>query len=206
MESPLRNLAVMLGVWLAAVAIAGAQKAPFSPDQPWQGSLQTPPRSIPGITPDPAKIYTLPELIDLAEHSNPETRVAWENAKVRAAELGISKATLYPTVAAAAVAQSVRTNLLFGTDYYRQTLFSFAPALELDYTIFDFGRRLDEIAISKNNLLAANFLFNDTHRKVIFDVMAAYYRVLNAKGQEDAAEAKLKNAQTVQQDSEARLD
>src|ERR1700761_2179985 len=205
MQSPLRNLAVMLGVWLAAAAVAGAQNAPLTPDQPWQGSLQTPPRSIPGITPDPAKIYTLPELIDLAEHNNPETRVAWENAKVRAAELGISKATLYPTVAAAAVAQSVRTNLLFGTDYFRQTLFSFAPSLELDYTIFDFGRRLDEIAVSRNNLLAANFQFNDTHRKVIYDVMAAYYRVLNAKGQEDAAQANLKNAQTVQQDSEARL-
>jgi outer membrane protein len=195
----------MLGVWLAAAAIAGAQKAPFSPDQPWQGSLQTPPRSIPGITPDPAKIYTLPELIDLAEHNNPETRVAWENAKVRAAELGISKATLYPTIAATAVAEAVRNNLLFAPNYYRQTSYTFSPALELDYTIFDFGRRLDDIAISKNNLLAANFLFNDTHRKVIFDVMAAYYRVLNAKGQEDAAEANLKNAQTVQQDSEARL-
>jgi len=36
--------------------------------------------------------------------------------------------------------------------------------------------------------------------------MAAYYRVLNAKGQEDAAEANLKNAQTVQQAAEARLD
>jgi outer membrane protein TolC len=60
--------------------------------------------------------------------------------------------------------------------------------------------------VSKNNLLAANLLFNDTHRKVIYQVMAAYYRVLNAKGQEDAAEANLKNAQTVQQAAEARLD
>jgi outer membrane protein len=75
----------------------------------------------------------------------------------------------------------------------------------VDYTIFDFGRRTQEIAISRNNLLAANFLFNDTHRKIIFQVMAAYYRVLNAKGQEDAAEANLKNAQTVQQAAEARL-
>ena len=132
--------------------------------------------------------------------------MAWENAKARAADLGISKSTLYPTVAAAAVAQSVRTNLLFAPNYIRQTLESFAPALELDYTIFDFGRRLDEIAISRNKLLAANFLFNDTHRKVIYQVMAAYYRVLNTKGQEDAAEANLKNAQTVQQDAEARLE
>ena len=75
----------------------------------------------------------------------------------------------------------------------------------MDYVIFDFGRRLQEVAISRSNLLAANFLFNDTHRKVIFQVMEAYYRVLNSKGQEDAQEANLTNAQTVQADAEARL-
>ena len=85
-------------------------------------------------------------------------------------------------------------------------MYTFAPSLEVDYTIFDFGRRLDEIAASRNNLLAANFQFNDTHRKIIFSVMSAYYRVLNTKGQEEAQEANLKNAQTDQQAAEARLE
>ncbi len=207
MKVSLTNSVTVLGVLLTA-AIASAQRAPVSPSQPWQGTLAAtpPPRSVPAFAPDPSKTYTLPELVNLAEQNNPDTRVAWENAKARAAELGISKATLYPTVAAAALAQTVRTNLLFFPNYIRQTLDSYSPALELDYTIFDFGRRLDEIAVSRNNLLAANLLFNDTHRKVIYQVMAAYYRVLNAKGQEDAAEANLKNAQTVQQAAEARLE
>jgi outer membrane protein len=188
--------------------IACAQRAPLSPQQPWRGTMpSTPPaRSVPAFTPDRNKTYALPELIDLAEQNNPDTRVAWQNAKARAAELGISKATLYPTVAAIAVAQSTRYNIFFAPDFVRQTEQTFAPTLEVDYTIFDFGRRFDEIAISKNNLLAANLLFNDTHRKVIYQVMAAYYRVLNTKGQEDAAEANLKNAQTVQQAAEARLE
>ena len=55
-------------------------------------------------------------------------------------------------------------------------------------------------------MLAANFLFNDTHRRVIFQVMQSYYRVLNARGLQDAAEANLKNAETVQQAAEARLE
>jgi outer membrane protein len=197
----------MLGVLLAG-GVASAQRAPASPSQPWQPTIQAtaPARSAPVAAPDPGKTYALAELVNLAEQNNPETRVAWENAKTKAADLGVSKSTLYPTVAAAVVAESVRTNILFGTSFVRQTLWSYAPALELDYTVFDFGRRLDEIAVSRNNLLAANFLFNDTHRKVIYQVMAAYYRVLNAKGQEDAAEANLKNAQTVRQAAEARLD
>ena len=201
------NPVTILLAMLFAGAASIAQRAPASPSQPWQGNpIATPPRSIPAFAPDPNKTYNLPELINIAEQNNPDTRVAWETAKARAADLGISKATLYPTVAAAAVAETVRTKLLFAPIYIRQTLGSFSPALELDYTVFDFGRRLDEIAISRSNLLAANLLFNDTHRKIIYQVMAAYYRVLNAKGQEDAAEANLKNAQTVQQDAEARLD
>jgi outer membrane protein len=201
------NSVTMLALLLAGAA-SSAQSAPASPSQPWQGNLPVtaPPRSAPAFAPDPNKAYTLPELVNLAEQNNPETRVAWETAKARAADLGISKATLYPTMAAAAVAETVRNKLLFYPSYIRDTLDSFSPALEVDYTIFDFGRRLDEIAISKSNLLAANLLFNDTHRKVIYQVMAAYYRVLNAKGQEDAAEANLKNAQTVQQAAEARLE
>jgi outer membrane protein len=207
MNRSLRKSATLLMALLGGIACA--QRAPISPQQPWQGTtnLQAPlPRSGPAFAPDPTKIYTLPELVNLAEQNNPETRVAWENAKARAADLGVSKATLYPTVAALVVAQSARDNLFFAPNYYRQTVETFSPALEVDYIIFDFGRRSQEIAISRNNLLSANFLFNDTHRKVIFQVMAAYYHVLDTKGQEDAAEANLKNAQTVQQAAEARLE
>jgi outer membrane protein TolC len=144
--------------------------------------------------------------VNVAEQNNPETRVAWENAKVRAADLGVSKASLYPTLAALALAQSDRTNIFFSPDFIRQTSGTFSPVLVLDYIIFDFGRRLQEVTISRSNLLAADFLFNDTHRKVIFQVMEAYYRVLNSKGQEDAQVANLKNAQTVEAAAEARLD
>src|ERR1700685_3656369 len=208
MKRSLLKLATMLMALLGG-AIACAQRAPLSPQQPWQGTTSLPspaPRSAPAFAPDPSKIYTLPELINIAEQNNPDTRVAWENAKARAADLGISKATLYPTMAALVVAQSARDNLFFAPTYYRQTIETFSPGLEVDYTIFDFGRRSQEIAISRNNLLSANFAFNDTHRKVIFQVMAAYYHVLDTKGQEDAAEANLKNAQTVQQAAEARLE
>src|SRR5271154_3019039 len=208
MNRSLRKSATMLMALLGG-AIACAQRAPLSSQQPWQGTTNLaspPPRSAPAFVPDPSKIYTLPELVNLAEQNNPDTRVAWENAKARAADLGISKASLYPTVAALAVGQDVRDNLFFAPNYYRQTVGTFSPAFEVDYIIFDFGRRVDEIAVSRANLLAANFVFNDTHRKVIFQVMAAYYHVLDTKGQEDVAEANLKNAQTDQQAAEARLE
>jgi outer membrane protein len=200
--------AITLFILLPWPLVAFGQQAPPAPQRPWQGTANSQP-VVPSLhsafAPDPSKIYTLPELVDIAERNNPDTRVAWENAKARAADLGISKASLYPTVAALALAQSQRIDLLFAPNYYRQTTGTFSPVLVVDYVIFDFGRRSDEVAISRSNLLAANFLFNDTHRKIIFQVMEAYYRLLNSKGQEDAQEANLKNAQTVQDAAEARL-
>jgi outer membrane protein TolC len=53
--------------------------------------------------------------------------------------------------------------------------------------------------------VASNFAFNDVHRQLIYDVSLAYYQLLNAQGQEEAAGASLVNAQTVQQAAEERL-
>jgi outer membrane protein len=195
---------------LVAGGIAHAQKAPSVPDKPWDDSsirpkFKAPPRIATGAQLDPAKIYTLAELVNFAEQNNPDTRVAWENAKARAADLGVSESTLYPTLAAAALAETNRFDILFNTEFFRQTLDTGSGALALDYIIFDWGRRSQQVSISRSNLLAANFQFNDTHRRIIFQVMQTYYRLLDTKGLQDAAEANLKNAQTVQQAAEARL-
>ncbi|MBV9499183.1 MAG: TolC family protein [Acidobacteriaceae bacterium] len=192
-------------------ATASAQQPPPTPERPWnstsaQSQLKPRSRPAPAFVPDRSKVYALPELIDIAERNNPATRVAWESARARAAELGIEKATLYPTLLAAVLAESTRDNVFFGTSYFRQTIETLSPIFHLEYVIFDFGLRRQEIAVRQNELLAADFQFNDIHRNIIFQVMQAYYRLLDTKGEEDAARATLKNAQTVQQATEARLE
>ena len=154
---------------------------------------------------DAAKVYTLADLIDIAQSQNPETRVAWEEAKARAGALGVARGTLFPTVAAVALGQTVRTATLIGEYFHRQTLGIFEPVLHVEYLVFDIGGRSGTIDIAKANLLAANLAFNNTHRKVIFAVASAYYRLLNARGQREAAEVSLKNAQTVEDDAQNRL-
>ena len=206
-----RAPSVIMLVMLVAGGTTFAQKAPPTAERPWdvptgRQQLKLPPPLAPAFSPDVSKIYTLSDLVNLAERNNPETRVAWENAKARAADLGIAEAALYPTLAATVLAQSSRNNIFFAPNYYRQTTETFSPAFALDYIIFDFGRRSQEISIGRSNLLAANFRFNDTHRRIIFEVMRAYYRLLDTRGQEDAEEANLKNADTVQQAAEARLE
>jgi outer membrane protein TolC len=120
--------------------------------------------------------------------------------------LGIARSELYPTLAAAALSQTNRSEDYVTTRFFRQTIQDFQVALELNYTVFDFGARAGRINAAQAEVLAANFAFNNAHRAVIFQVEEAYYRLLNSIGQEDAARASLANAQNVQEAAEQRLE
>jgi len=188
-----------------------AQRPPSTSDRPWHSPEERrvanegrPFHQAP-FRIESDRVYSLPELIDLAESHNPETRVGWENARAQAAALGLARSELYPTLSAVALAGVDRTETPLGSQFYRQTLPAFQASLDLHYTIFDFGARRGRIAAESARLLAANFLFNDVHRRVIYQVQQAYYRLLNASGQEIAARASLANAQAVQQAAEERL-
>jgi len=150
--------------------------------------------------------YTLAELIDLAESHNPETRAAWENAKARAETFGIARSALYPTISALVLARTSRQNTLYGAGFYQDTVNLLQPAINLNYLIFDFGGRSGAIAAAKADLFAADFFFNDIHRQIIYATSASYYRLLNAMGQQAAAEATLLNARTIEKNTQARLD
>jgi outer membrane protein len=160
----------MTVVLLTAIAPIFAQSPPPSPDRPWHSfeerQIITEGRSVhlPALRIESDRVYSLAELIDLAEAHNPETRVAWEGARAQTAALGIARSA-----------------------------------------IFDFGARRGRINAESARLLGSNFGFNDVHRQLIFEVSQAYYRLLNAASQEEAAGASLVNAQAVQQTAEERL-
>jgi outer membrane protein len=188
-----------------------AQTAPASANHPWHGpeekdiGMAEKQFSLIEFGLDPAKPYSLADLIDLAETHNPDTRLAWERARSQAAGLGIARNELYPTLAAAALSQTRRDEAFFGSRFNAQALQDFEVVLDLSYTVFDFGARRGRINAAKAQLLAANCAFNDTHRNVIYQVEQSYYRLLSSMGQEEAARASLSNAETVQEAAEDRL-
>jgi outer membrane protein len=188
-----------------------AQTAPASANHPWHRpeekniGMAEKQFSLIEFGLDPAKPYSLADLIDLAETHNPDTRLAWERARSQAAGLGIARSELYPTRAAAALSQTRRDEAFFGSRFNAQALQDFEVVLDLSYTVFDFGARRGRINAAKAQLLAANCAFNDTQRNVIYQVEQSYYRLLSSMGQEEAARASLSNAETVQEAAEDRL-
>ena len=206
-----RSSRAIVFVVLLCMGRATPQNAPLSADRAWSAPMnlkieeaaKRTPDSISAI--DSSRTYSLPELIDLAESHNPVTRVAWQHARAQAMALGIARGELYPTLAAAALSETSRSEVFFGGQFYKQVAQGFEVALDLNYTVFDFGTRSGRINAASAELLAANFAFNDTHRNLIFQVQTAYYRLLTSIGEEDAAKASLANAQAVEQAAEDRL-
>src|ERR1700756_875508 len=118
---------VLLMVTAAISGITSAQNVPPSPDRPWHFAAERQIREearalrISRLAIDATKSYSLPELVDFAEHNNPETRVAWEDAKARGAALHIAQSELYPALTAIALSTLGRENVLFNSSFVRQT-------------------------------------------------------------------------------------
>jgi len=210
-QLPLVRAAGVISFLVLSIRAVQAQSAPASSNRPWPTSIEFKMEadasniSDSRFSVDPAKTYSLPELIDLAEAHNPATRVSWERAHAQAASLGIARSELYPTLAAAALSQTTRQEAFFGSRFYGQVVQDFEVQADLNYTLFDFGARSGRINAAKAQLLAANVAFNDTHRQVIYQVQQAYYRLLSSMGEEESARASLSNAEAVQQAAEQRL-
>jgi len=113
---------------LTPIGCLFAQSPPVSSNRPWHSieehQIANEARRVPGETLgiEPGTIYSLAELIDLAEAHNPATRVAWESARAQAPALGIARSDLFPTLSTVALVGVTRDEAGFGAQFYRQTL------------------------------------------------------------------------------------
>jgi outer membrane protein TolC len=229
----LKWAAAALSLLMAAgCATSALQMAPSAPDRPWapattaEGDIvtgergQSGPRGyllpadpalaaapeLPAV--DPQKTYSLAELIDLAESSNPMTRVAWNDARRAALAAGIAESAYLPRITATAIGGYQGSH---GRDSTLGTTFDSSPsatgtvsALSLQWLLFDFGERGAVVDAAKQLSLIANITFTAAHQQVIYGVSLAFYANAAAKARQTAATQSMKNAETVQAAAEDR--
>ena len=189
------TLTVCLALLLGGCATEAIDLAPAAADQPWQDPQRTnganltrvfTVASLPDITepassvmPDPKRTYGLVELIDLAQQSNPKTRMAWNHAREAALAVGMVEATFLPVISANAVGGYQRTSLqsplVIGPRQFDTNLSGIVPALALGWLIVDFGQRQALLEASRQLSRAANILFNAEHQRVIWSVTTRFY-------------------------------
>jgi outer membrane protein len=159
---------------------------------------------------DPAHPYTLAELIDVAEHHNPNTRTIWERAKQKARELGLAKAAYYPELEGLAAFGDRRLinpfpKPLAPRGYVTVEIPIVEPEVALQYLIFDFGKRGATVDYAKQEKLVAGADVIQVNQALAFHVASAYYQLVTAQERLQAAQDTLRTAQTTQDAAENRL-
>jgi len=159
---------------------------------------------------DPVHPYTLAELIDVAEEHNPSTRVVWERAKQKAAELGLARSAYYPELDGLAVFGDERLinpfpKPLAPRGYVMVEVPVVRPEVTLQYLIFDFGKREAKVDSAKEERLAAGADVIQVNQALAFRVASAYYQLVTAQERLQAAQDTLRTAQTTQDAAEDRL-
>lgn len=179
--------------------------APANAEHQWtpvadvRAQYEVPPLKVSPALPAPIsskKTYELSELVDLALRLNPDTRQTWASARAAAAALGSSKAPYYPQAS------------FEGDSGYQRFMFQgqpreiaikqweYVPAVQLTYTLLDFGRRSASADAARQALAVANFAFNRKIQDVVFATQKAYYALSAAKAAVEAARENLKLTQT----------
>src|SRR5437773_10485576 len=159
---------------------------------------------------DPNKRYELPQLIDLAQRVNPETRVAWEAARRAALAVGLVESEYFPLLAISALGgyKSVGVPIpqnLASVGFFRFDLAQAVPSLNLRWLLLDFGRRGSARDAAKERLMAANLGFNRKHQHIAFAVQRAFYGLTSFRAPIAVAQSSLDAARTVQEAAERRL-
>jgi outer membrane protein len=208
--------------------------APASPDTPWQVQLseEAPPAPAPAAVSagaasrqftvptntavplpasadiDPSEVYSLVELIDIAQRRNPATRAAWEEARQAAIDVGIARAAYLPALTASALAGYEHVVFPFPSSLVPQGFITFNtqevfPQLAVNYLLLDFGGRAAAVEAASQLSIAGNAAFTAAHQQLIFSVARAYFMLDGADAALRAAQQALADARVVQQSAEA---
>ncbi|HXZ16728.1 MAG TPA: TolC family protein, partial [Roseiarcus sp.] len=218
---------------MAGCATSALDMAPQRPDQPWtpattpegeiiagaQGTsdkeggyvLPANPALAEGLpipTINPAKIYSLSDLVDLAESTNPTTRIAWDEAKRAALAAGIVESAYLPQITAGALtgwqSGGGKSSVEGLASSSSSSLTGTVGALSMNWLLFDFGERVAVVDAAKQLSVVSNIAFTEVHQQVILAVALAFFADSAAKARLATAAQSLKNAQMVQAAAEDR--
>lgn len=159
-----------------------SQAGGYAPDQ------ALPPCAQQGLAQAPLSLW---EIVDRALCNNPQTRSAWANAKVSAAQVGVARSAYLPTLSASVGASRNRADggtrvggaALSGTTTYNGE----SGSLAAGYLLYDFGARDANLDNALQTLAAANFTQDATLQKVFLSALQAYYQLFGTRAAVEAA-------------------
>src|SRR5215813_1888050 len=219
-------VAGVAGWLLAGCASSYVSRAPSSPATSWKPASgqvhdftlpQEPSLPVPAENPasvDSGRVYNLPDLVDIAESSNPDTRIGWERARQAALGVGLGgfRHSSIPLTEVKNVVISPASDSAPGisipvpagtTGRVGIDTFDVLPFLAIRWQILDFGRS-SGVDAAEHFSAAANLSFTAEHQKVVLDVTRAYLRLGAARAQTAVARDALERTRGIAKAAEGR--
>ena len=137
--------------------------------------------------------YTLPALLELGIVKNPETRVAWWQARKALAQEGRTSSQFYPSISSEVDVGRKQTGAVLGSKTSK--IDQWGPSLNVSYRLFQFGAGIADAKRAACALEAANYNFNFSLQTLVFNIQSAYYNYASAVASIEACESSLKDAE-----------
>lgn len=173
---------------------------PKDPGKFWNPPVGEPPK-LTGASPMPAppeiqnkQDWTLTDLIDFALETSTTTRETWNTAKARYAEMKSKKGEYWPDIELEGRFTRIHASAVGGRFTFEQN--SFDPIANINWVLFDFGRRKGDIDEARQNLVSADWLHNSEIQNVILQVQQAFYAYIGSRSLLKSQEAAVQRAQT----------
>jgi outer membrane protein len=131
------------------------------------------------------------DVVDRALCNNPQTRTAWANASLSAAQVGAARSAFLPSLSASGSGSRNRAdsgtrvgnNVLNGTTVYNAQ----SGSLAAGYLLYDFGARDATLENSLQTLAAANFTQDATLQRLFLSAVQGYYQLFGARAAVEGA-------------------
>ncbi|NOU01515.1 MAG: TolC family protein [Gallionella sp.] len=130
----------------------------------------------------------LQEVVNLALCNNPQTREMWANVQTQTAQLGVSKASEFPSIA---LSVGENRNWSANTSALNQQNIG----LSASYLLFDFGAQSANIESANQLLVAASATQNSIIQSIFLSAVQVFYQTQAAAAALDAAQVSEQSAQ-----------
>ncbi len=178
--------ALVLFACAHAPRVQGVPAVSCSPSVPWAPPFQAQEKSVsagPALSIDQIgeKIsrLTLADVVGISLENNPETRVAWANARAAAANYGSAKGEYFPTINLdGGLVRWDTPSLIQSTgkwDTSSDPLTDYSVSASLSWLLLDFGGRSAAIEESRQALLAADWTHNAAIQDMILQAEMAFF-------------------------------
>ena len=173
----------------------------------------------------------MPELIELAAASNPETRIVWQRARQAALAIGVANSSYWPTLSAIALGAYQHSSFSASSLASGLNLVAYGvlPGIQLSRRAADWNERArrgghvpgsslrglemagpgflarSDSEGAEQTSVAANMLFVGEHQKLLFQVSKAYFGLGAARAQVRVAQDALERTRTIARSAEARF-